>query len=52
MLIKNAIVLVEEIDAEKKNGFVRSGMIITASVSRLRLVILAAGTTIFGTVHC
>ncbi|MEM7710462.1 MAG: efflux RND transporter permease subunit, partial [Pseudomonadota bacterium] len=48
MLIKNAIVLVDEIDAEKAGGAPQSEAIITASTSRLRPVVLAAGTTILG----
>jgi multidrug efflux pump subunit AcrB len=49
MLIKNAIVLVEEIDAQKdEGGLPQSEAIVTASVSRLRPVVLAAGTTILG----
>jgi multidrug efflux pump subunit AcrB len=49
MLIKNAIVLVEEIDAQKTEaGLPQSQAIVTASVSRLRPVVLAAGTTILG----
>jgi multidrug efflux pump subunit AcrB len=48
MLIKNAIVLVEEIDAQKHEGLPQSQAIVTASVSRLRPVVLAAGTTILG----
>ena len=49
MLIKNAIVLVEEIDAQKlEGGLAQSQAIVTASVSRLRPVVLAAGTTILG----
>lgn len=49
MLIKNAIVLVEEIDAQKAEaGLSQSDAIVTASVSRLRPVVLAAGTTILG----
>ncbi|MCF2870848.1 efflux RND transporter permease subunit [Octadecabacter sp. G9-8] len=48
MLIKNAIVLVEEIDAQKADGLPQDKAIITASVSRLRPVVLAAGTTILG----
>ena len=49
MLIKNAIVLVEEIDAQKaETGLSQSEAIVTASVSRLRPVVLAAGTTILG----
>ena len=50
MLIKNAIVLVEEIDAQKEEGLPQSEAIITASMSRLRPVVLAAGTTILGMV--
>ncbi|MCK7579099.1 MAG: efflux RND transporter permease subunit [Chromatiales bacterium] len=48
MLMKNAIVLVEEIDlrlAEEPSGL--DGLL-DASVSRLRPVVLAAGTTILG----
>ncbi|KQB97683.1 multidrug transporter AcrB [Loktanella sp. 1ANDIMAR09] len=48
MLIKNAIVLVEEIDAQKEVGLPQDKAIITASVSRLRPVVLAAATTILG----
>lgn len=48
MLIKNAIVLVEEIDAQKDEGLPQDQAIISASVSRLRPVVLAAGTTILG----
>lgn len=48
MLIKNAIVLVEEIDAQKEEGLPQDEAIITASVSRLRPVVLAAVTTILG----
>ncbi len=50
MLIKNAIVLVEEIDAEKETGKPQSEAIVVASTSRLRPVVLAAGTTILGMV--
>ena len=49
MLIKNAIVLVEEIDAQKsENALPQSEAIVVASVSRLRPVVLAAATTILG----
>lgn len=49
MLIKNAIVLVEEIDLQKaENGLPQSEAIVTASVNRLRPVTLAAATTILG----
>ncbi|PXW72410.1 multidrug efflux pump subunit AcrB [Loktanella sp. PT4BL] len=51
MLIKNAIVLVEEIDNQKsEEGLAQSEAIVTASVSRLRPVVLAAATTILGMV--
>ncbi|WP_394690716.1 efflux RND transporter permease subunit [Hoeflea sp.] len=48
MLIKNGIVLVEEIDIEREAGGPLRQAIITASVSRLRPVLLAAATTILG----
>lgn len=49
MLIKNAIVLVEEIDAQKTEaGLPQRDAIVTACISRLRPVVLAAGTTILG----
>lgn len=48
MLIKNAIVLVEEIDIQKEEGLPQKKAIEVASVSRLRPVILAAATTILG----
>ncbi|MEM1377827.1 MAG: efflux RND transporter permease subunit, partial [Pseudomonadota bacterium] len=47
MLIKNAIVLVEEIDAQKEE-LPQSEAIVAASISRLRPVTLAAVTTILG----
>ncbi|WP_147111563.1 efflux RND transporter permease subunit [Tateyamaria sp. syn59] len=51
MLIKNAIVLVEEIDTQKdEEGMGQSEAVVTASVSRLRPVVLAAATTILGMV--
>ena len=49
MLIKNAIVLVEEIDAKKaEQGLAQDDAIVAASISRLRPVVLAAVTTILG----
>lgn len=48
MLIKNAIVLVEEIDVQKNEGLSQAKAIEVASVSRLRPVVLAAATTILG----
>ena len=48
MLIKNCIVLVDEIDKRIVEEGVTLQSILTASVSRLRPVLLAAGTTIAG----
>ncbi|MDO9620992.1 MAG: efflux RND transporter permease subunit, partial [Moraxellaceae bacterium] len=48
MLMKNAIVLVEEIDAQINEGKVALTALVDASVSRLRPVLLAAVTTILG----
>jgi len=48
MLIKNGIVLVEEIDFVRGEGLPMREAIVKASVSRLRPVMLAAVTTILG----
>jgi len=48
MLIKNGIVLVEEIDLLREEGEALRPAIIRASTSRLRPVVLAAATTILG----
>ncbi|MEM9707188.1 MAG: efflux RND transporter permease subunit [Pseudomonadota bacterium] len=48
MLIKNGIVLVEEIDLVRKEGLELNDAIVKACVSRLRPVVLAAVTTILG----
>ncbi|MDP3536396.1 MAG: efflux RND transporter permease subunit [Halomonas sp.] len=48
MLMKNAIVLVDEIDGQINEGKARFSALIDASISRLRPVFLAAGTTILG----
>ncbi|MBE1284248.1 MAG: AcrB/AcrD/AcrF family protein [Rhodobacteraceae bacterium] len=48
MLIKNGIVLVEEIDLVRIQGLPLREAIVKASVSRLRPVMLAAVTTILG----
>jgi multidrug efflux pump subunit AcrB len=48
MLIKNAIILVEEIDTRIDAGDDPVGAVIGGSISRLRPVALAAGTTIMG----
>ena len=48
MLIKNGIVLIEEIDLVRAEGREMRDAIVTASKSRLRPVMLAAATTILG----
>ncbi|MEX1197175.1 MAG: efflux RND transporter permease subunit [Pseudohongiellaceae bacterium] len=48
MLMKNAIVLVDEIDGQIREGKPGYPAILDASVSRLRPVFLAAATTILG----
>jgi multidrug efflux pump subunit AcrB len=48
MLIKNGIVLVEEIDLVRAEGVEFTQAIVDACVSRVRPVLLAAGTTILG----
>jgi multidrug efflux pump subunit AcrB len=48
MLMKNAIVLVDEIEAQELDGKPQPEALIDASVSRLRPVFLAALTTILG----
>jgi multidrug efflux pump subunit AcrB len=48
MLIKNCVVLVDEIDKRVAEQGLTQAAIISASVSRLRPVVLAAGTTIVG----
>lgn len=50
MLIKNAIVLVEQIDLDKADGMTQHDAIVSASMSRLRPILLAAITTILGMV--
>ncbi len=48
LLIKNAIVLIEEIDQQIAEGKPRFDALLDASVSRMRPVVLAAATTILG----
>jgi len=48
LLIKNAIVLIEEIDQQIEGGKPSYDAIIDASVSRMRPVMMAASTTILG----
>ena len=48
MLIKNAIVLIDQIDLEIREGKDRFHAIVDSGVSRMRPVLLAAATTIMG----
>jgi len=48
MLIKNAIVLIDQIDSERAAGKENFNAIIDSGVSRMRPVMLAAATTILG----
>ena len=48
MLIKNAIVLIEEIDLQIEEGLAIRQAIVEATISRVRPVSLAAVTTILG----
>uniref|UniRef100_UPI0038994940 efflux RND transporter permease subunit n=1 Tax=Aminithiophilus ramosus TaxID=3029084 RepID=UPI0038994940 len=48
MLIKNAIVLIDQIEIERAGGKSIGEALADASVSRLRPVVMAAGTTILG----
>ncbi|MEJ2720917.1 MAG: efflux RND transporter permease subunit, partial [bacterium] len=48
MLIKNAIVLIDQIDSEIRSGKDRYLSVIDSGVSRMRPVLLAAATTIMG----
>jgi multidrug efflux pump subunit AcrB len=48
MLIKNAIVLIEEIDLQIEEGLAIRSAIVEATLSRVRPVALAAVTTILG----
>ena len=48
MLIKNAIVLIDEINVQRKAGLADFDAILTSGMSRLRPVAMAAATTILG----
>jgi multidrug efflux pump subunit AcrB len=50
MMIKNALVLLDEIDAGLERGLDRYNATIEAAVSRLRPVVLAAATTVLGVI--
>jgi len=48
LLIKNAIVLIEEIDLQKEQGKELFRSIVESSIARMRPVLMAASTTILG----
>ncbi len=48
MIIKNVIVLLDEINAQIKSGVIPSKAVIESTVVRLRPVIMAAATTVLG----
>ena len=48
MLIKNCIVLIDEIDKRLSEDYMSVEILLQASISRLRPVLLATGTTIAG----
>lgn len=48
MLIKNAIVLIDEINMQLKSGKIPWDSVVDASVSRVRPVLMAVLTTVFG----
>jgi multidrug efflux pump subunit AcrB len=48
MLIKNAIVLIDEINTEGREGRAPLEAVLNAGVSRIRPVAMAAGTTVLG----
>lgn len=50
MITKNAIVLLDEINAGRAAGLVPYDAVVEAAVSRLRPVLLAAGTTVLGVI--
>lgn len=50
MIIKNVIVLIDEISVQKRSGVSEHIAIVEATVSRTRPVLMAATTTIFGMV--
>ena len=50
MMIKNAIVLLDQVNLEKAAGKSDYDAIMQAAVSRLRPVLLAAGTTVLGVI--
>ncbi len=50
MMIKNALVLLDEIDLNIERGLDRFEATVEAAVSRLRPVVLAAATTVLGVI--
>ncbi|MDJ0686014.1 MAG: efflux RND transporter permease subunit [Alphaproteobacteria bacterium] len=50
MMIKNAIVLLDEIEIGLENGLSRYDAVVNAAVARLRPVVLAAATTVLGVI--
>jgi multidrug efflux pump subunit AcrB len=50
MMVKNAIVLLDEITALQKQGQAPYDALVNAAVGRLRPVLLAAGTTVLGVI--
>ena len=50
MMIKNAIVLLDQVNIELEEGKAPYDAVINAAVSRLRPVVLAAGTTVLGVI--
>jgi len=48
MLVKNAIVLLDQVNEEIRSGKLRYQAVLDATISRLRPVSMAAGTTILG----
>lgn len=50
MMVKNAIVLLDEINTLKSDGQSEYDAVVNAAVARLRPVLLAAGTTVLGVI--
>ena len=50
MIIKNVIVLLDEVNIQRRAGVAPGEAIVEATVSRTRLVLMAAITTIFGSI--
>ena len=50
MMIKNAIVLLDEVNLQIEAGSTQYQAMMDAAISRLRPVVLAAGTTVLGVI--